>query len=107
MALLLSKAKKIARETALREVFGKYRGKPIIMEILPSNEIVFRIKGTRQTFTAHVAHLFTTAKIIEAKSQYDKKMERYQKNKNMGTRFKKPKKLFLPYASNYVKSILG
>ena len=107
MALLLSKSKRIARETSIREMFGKYRGKSIIMELLPSNEIVFRIKGTRQKFSAHLAHLFTTAKIVEAKAEYDRKMERYQKNKSMGTRFKKPKKLFFPYASTYVKSILG
>lgn len=103
MALELSKSKKTVRETSLREVFGKYRGKSIIIKVLPTNEICFRIKGTQQRFTMHMAHAFTTARLVEAKSQHQQAMDDYHNKK----RRRKPKKFFTPLASAYVKSILG
>lgn len=95
----------IARETDVIEVYGKHRGRKIIVELLSGDQIRFRIKGTQQSFTSHIALLYTIAKVVEMDAQYRDSVEKYQLNRKAGKRVRKPKKPFYPVASKYLKAL--
>lgn len=96
---------KIARETTLTEVFGKHRGRNVIVELCAGDIINFRIKGTQQSFSMHLALAYTIAKVAEMDAQYRDAMDVYQTKKKAGLRTKKPKRPLYPVASKYINAI--
>lgn len=85
------------------ESHGKHRGKPIIVELLPGDEISFRVKGTRMAYSIYLGHCFRLAQIQTTETNYRDAMVRY---KNRGLkRMRKPKRIALPFNSIYFKAL--
>ena len=84
--------KNVRRELTLQEQVGKYRGKNyhVILEV--GEYLTFRIKGTRQEFSCHLADALNLAKIRTDISRYKKKYDEYEAKKKAGLRCKKPRK---------------
>jgi len=102
MALKLTKA--IKREMlSSAETHGKNRGKPIIVELLPGDEISFRVKGTRASYSIYLGHCFRLAQIQTVEANYKEAVARY-KARGM-KRMKKPKRPSLPFNSIYFKAL--
>lgn len=85
---------------------GKHRGKPVIVELLPGDEISFRIKGTKMKYSIYLGHCFRLAQIQTVETNYRKAMETYQAKKKAGyKRLHKPKRSSLPFNSIYFKAL--
>ena len=102
MATKLTKS--VKREMlSYAETHGKHRGKPVIVELLPGDEIAFRVKGTRQSYSIYLGHCFRLAQIQTVETNYRAAMEKY---KCRGTRrMRKPKRTALPFNSIYFKAL--
>lgn len=96
--------KRISREMLSSVItHGKNRGKPVIVELLPGDEISFRVKGTRANYSIYLGHCFRLAQIQAVDAQYKAAMERY---KLRGSRkMRKPKRPALPFNSIYFKAL--
>lgn len=85
------------------ETRGKDRGKAIIVELLPGDEISFRVKGTRASYSIYLGHCFRLAQIQTVETNYKLAMEKY---KARGTkRMRKPKRTALPFNNIYFKAL--
>lgn len=102
MAIKLTK--KISREMlSSAATNGKDRGKTVIVELLPGDEIGFRIKGSRTLYKVYLGHCFRLAQIQSTEQQFRDAMERYR---NRGTkRMRKPKRTALPFGNIYFKAL--
>lgn len=102
MATKLTKT--IRRETLrMTETHGAHKGKPIIVELLPGDEISFKVKGTRQECSIYLGHCFMLAKIQTMEANYKAAMERWR---NRGTkRTRKPRRPSLPFGNMYFKAL--
>lgn len=97
---MLKITKKIRRELSIKSTIGKYRGNPIIMELLPSENIQFKIKGTRETATISLLTCYMVAVNNTINAKYAESMREYKQKLAQGKRAKKPSKpnmfLYLP-----------
>lgn len=102
MALKLIKP--IKRETLrLIETHGKHRNKPIIVELLPGDDLSFRVKGTKSSYTIYLGHCLRLAQMQTVEANYRLAIERY---KSRGTkRMRKPQRTSLPFNSIYFKAL--
>lgn len=85
------------------ETHGKNRGKPIIVELLPGDEISFRVKGTRAQYSIYLGHCFRLAQIQTVEANYKAAMEKYKARGSR--RMRKPKRTSLPFNSIYFKAL--
>lgn len=99
--------KKISRELlAVTPRGGKYRGRRVIVSIMPSDEISFRIKGTQQVFTMSLQPAMNLAFIIAADKRYEEQMDEYKRKKKAGyRRLRKPRKVNLPFDPAYFRAL--
>ena len=79
---------------------GKYRNRPIVVELRAGDELGFQIKGTRQRYTVYLGHCFRLAQLLTLEHEYKEKMKIYQ-SRPKGTRMRKPKKPILPFGKIY------
>ena len=94
--------KSVSRETL--SVTG-HKKRKVIVTLEGGDLISFRAKGTRKSYEIYLGHCFVLAQILQANSDYKKKMELYTIKKKAGMRVKKPKKLFLPFSKMYFDAI--
>lgn len=102
MATLLTKP--VKRETLrLIETHGKHRNKAIIVELLPGDDLSFRVKGTKFSYTIYLGHCLRLAQMQTVEANYRLAMEKY---KCRGTkRMRKPQHTSLPFHSQYFKAL--
>jgi hypothetical protein len=93
--------KPIKREMLSREQNGKHRGRAVIVELLPGDEIGFRVKGTRTQYTAYLGHCYRLALILTLEREYKEKYDAYLKAKKQGKRVRRPKRPQLPFNKIY------
>lgn len=98
--------KPVRREMLSREFQqGKYRGRSIIVELLPGDELSFRTKGTRQRFSVYLGHCYRLAQIMTIESEYKAKLEAYNLARKTGKRVKRPRRPSLPFNKVYFEAI--
>lgn len=93
--------KPIKRELLSTEQNGKHRGKPIIVELMPGDEISFRIKGTKKSQSVYLGHCYRLAQIFTIERNYNEAMALYKK----GGRKRKPKRPAMPFSKMYFDAI--
>lgn len=103
MATLLSKT--VTRQMHSKQLQGKYKGKPILVSLVPGDDLQFRIKGTRQIFSIYLGHCFRLAQISTYEAEYNQKLKDYKIKKAQGKRVKQIKRTTLPYQTMYFKAI--
>ncbi len=97
---LLKTVKREMLYTAIE--FGKYRGRGLIVEILPPDIIRFRIKGTQQAFEMPMVHALRLAEMFSTNDKYREALEMYNLKRKAGAkRLRRPKKVNYPYAKMY------
>jgi hypothetical protein len=103
MATKLTKA--IKRELFSTEQHGKHRGKPFIVELIPGDEISFRVKGTKKSYSVYLGHCLRMAKILTMESEYKEKLKVFSEKKKAGLRAKKPNRPSMPFNKMYFDAI--
>lgn len=104
MAIKLTKV--IRREMLSTEQQGKNKGKALIVELLPGDELSFRVKGTRQVYQIFLGHCYRLAQMQTLESIYRKQMEEYTRKKKLGQkRLRKPRRYSLPFNKIYYKAL--
>lgn len=102
MAVKLTKS--VKREMlSSAESHGKNKGKPIIVELVPGDELSFRVKGTRAVYSIYLGHCFRLAQIQTVEANYKEAMQRYKARGSK--RMRKPKRPSLPFNSIYFKAL--
>lgn len=97
--------KPIHREMlSVMETRGRNRGRSTIVSLLPGDEIQFRSKGTRKTYTVYLGHCFVMAQIQTILLDYDQALERYNTRRKAGERARRPIKPILPFSNMYLKA---
>ncbi len=97
--------KPVKREMLSREQQGKHRGRPMIVELLPGDEISFRTKGTRKAFSVYLGHCYRLAQILTLESEYKSKLEAYTIARKQGKRVKRPRRPGMPFNKIYFDAI--
>lgn len=97
--------KPIKRELLAVQQHGKHRGKSLIVELLPGDEISFRTKGTKKAFTIFLGHCYRMAQILTLESDYKIKLEEYTRRKKIGERVKRPKRPMMPFDKIYFDAL--
>lgn len=97
--------KQISRELLSTEQQGKHRGKPYIVTLLPGDEISFRAKGSRKTYSIFLGHCMRLAQIMTIESEYKQKLADYTMKKKAGMRAVKPRRPLLPFSKMYFDAI--
>ncbi len=92
------KATKHGRIAKRDEIAGM---RPVIVELNPSEEIVFRVKKTKRRYSLSFSSAFQLAQLRTTIQSYNQKVERYTQDKKFGMRRKKPKRPVLPYTKNF------
>lgn len=103
MATLLNKP--IKRQMLSTEQQGKYKHRPIIVELLPGDEIAFRIKGTKKAFSIYLGHCYRLAQMQQAENDFRIAMQNYTAKKAAGKKVRKPHRPNLPFNKIYYKAI--
>jgi hypothetical protein len=97
--------KPIKRQLLSTEQYGKNRGKAIIVELLPGDEISFRTKGSHKTQSVYLGHCYKLAQILAIESEYKVKLEEYNNKKKIGQVARRPKRPSMPFNKMYFDAI--
>jgi hypothetical protein len=80
----------------------------VIATMLPSDEMRFRIKGTRKTYTMSMFEIFCLTQGREAYNLKQERMRVYTLKKNAGYKhLKKPKNVYLPHVASMLRKLHG
>lgn len=80
---------------------GKNRARPVIVSLLPGDEIEFRAKGTRTAYRVYLGHAFRLAQALSMEEIYRDKVKAYQIKKKAGQRAVKPRRPMIPFNKIY------
>lgn len=80
---------------------GKHSQRGLIVELVPGDELSFRVKGTRQVFTVYLGHCFRLAQILTLESEYKRKMKEYAERKKFQKGLRRPKRPMMPFSKVY------
>lgn len=84
---------------------GKHRNRPLLVTLLPGDEICFRPKGTRAKYTVYLGHCFRLAQALTIEQNYKDALQRYQARRKAGeTRIRKPKRPMIPFNKIYFEA---
>lgn len=76
-----------------REMLAPNRGKTLIVEIEPGDEVTFRVKGKRTRYTVSLHKAFNLAIMQKMNEEYLVKLEKYRQYKKYGgRRVRKPRR---------------
>lgn len=76
-----------------REMLARNRGKTLIVELEPGDEITFRVKGKKTRYTVSLHKVLNLAIIQKMNDEYKEKLEKYKVNKKYGyKRLRKPRR---------------
>ena len=82
----------IKRELLASSTVGKYRGRSIVVTLVPGDMLRFQIKGTRQYYEVSLHACYRMAQIATWENDYQDKVKTYNMKKNAGYKARKPKK---------------
>lgn len=83
---------------------GKNRNRNIIVSLLPGDEIEFRMKGTRQSYTCYLGHCFRLAQALTLEQMFKERLKRYNEEKKFRSGLRKPKRPLLPFSKIYFEA---
>jgi hypothetical protein len=82
----------VRREMLATVQHGKYRNRPIILELEPGDVIRFKVKGTRQFVECSLHSAYTLAQLITYERLYAERLKEYEAKRKSGRRAKRPKR---------------
>jgi hypothetical protein len=80
--------------------------RPVIVSLLPSDVLQFRIKGTQRRYKMHMATGMGVAQALELYQGYENRMEEYKKKKSAGYKVRKPTLPKNIPLGNYLRKVL-
>lgn len=78
---------------------------PLIVTIEPPDMITFRAKGSRRRTSLMIGHCLNLAEVMDAESEYKKRMVTYELKRKAGYRCKRPKKPAAWFARVYYRAL--
>lgn len=78
----------------------------VVVTLLPSDEIMFRVKGTRTTYSIHIATAMSIAQAVTFYEEWKRKNEHYQLKKKAGyKRMRRPRRPSHPGAASMLRRL--
>ena len=100
MATLLMKP--VSRETL---AVTDHPGRKIIVTLEPGDELLFRAKGKRMTYSVPLQACYNLALIFTVNSWYKNKMKVWKEKKKLGLRCRKPRKISAIFSQQYYEAL--
>ncbi len=80
---------------------GKNRARPIIVSLLPGDELEFRAKGTRQSYRVYLGHCFRLAQGLTMETMFKERVKKYNHDRKYRSGLRKPKRPLIPFNKIY------
>lgn len=84
---------------------GKHARRGLIVELHPGDELVFRVKGTRQKYSIYLGQCFRLAQLFTIEAEYKAKMKAYAENRKFKKGLRRPKRPMMPFSKIYFDAI--
>lgn len=92
-------------KTVTRQTLGlNSKDKPMLVSLEGGDELSFKAKGSRTTYTVALGHCYRLAQLLTFDEQYAERLKEYNRKKNAGyKRLKRPRRIRPPFDEMYFK----
>lgn len=97
----LTKAIRREMSSGVGMIRGKHSHRNLIVELLPGDELCFRVKGTRQRFSVYLGHCFRLAQLLTLEADYKRRMAEYNERRKYSKGLRRPKRPMMPFSKLY------
>lgn len=98
-------ATKLTKPVVREALSTDRKGRTLIVSLEPGDILTFRPKGRKHSVSVYLGHCFMLAQIMDTEHRYKEALEKYNQERKLGLRKRRPKKPTLPFSKVYFQAL--